>query len=146
MNSNDFCWTLRNVDETIAFGAELRKKFPRLKLLFLEGPLGAGKTSLVKGIAKELGIKEPITSPTFPLAQYYRDSHPPLVHLDLYRLNEASSANELFLQEEEEARAYDALMIVEWPERLSISVADAWRAKLNYRKKEGRTIQIFPPL
>ena len=74
-------------------------------ILLLSGPLGAGKTSLVQGLAEGLGITEPITSPTFALAQHYPQGEPQLVHLDLYRLEQPASADELFLQEEEEARA-----------------------------------------
>ena len=59
---------------------------------------------------------EPITSPTFALAQHYPQGEPKLVHLDLYRLEQPASADELFLQEEEEASATGALMAVEWPE------------------------------
>ena len=76
---------------------------------FCEGPLGAGKTSLVQGLAGALGIQEPITSPTFALAQHYPEGTPPLVHLDLYRLEQAIAADDLFLQEEEEANAMGAL-------------------------------------
>ena len=79
-------------------------------ILLLEGDLGAGKTSLVQGIALGLGIDEPITSPTFALAQHYRGQAGALVHLDLYRLEHSASADELFCQEEEEAQALGALM------------------------------------
>ena len=109
--------------------------------------MGTGKTSLVKGIAKSLGLKEPITSPTFPLAQHYPSGSPPLIHLDLYRLEDQQSANELFLQEEEEANSIGAILVVEWPERLSISLPDAWQINLSYiPKKEGRKIQLLSPL
>ena len=71
--------------------------FPQPKpILLLEGDLGAGKTSLVQGIALGLGIDEPITSPTFALAQHYRGQAGALVHLDLYRLEHSASADELF--------------------------------------------------
>ena len=72
-------------------------------ILLLEGDLGAGKTSLVQGIALALEIEEPITSPTFALAQHYQGQAAALVHLDLYRLEQSASADELFCQEEEEA-------------------------------------------
>ena len=74
-------------------------------ILLLEGDLGAGKTSLVQGIALALEIEEPITSPTFALAQHYKGQAAALVHLDLYRLEQSASADELFCQEEEEAEA-----------------------------------------
>ena len=95
-------------------------------ILLLEGDLGAGKTSLVQGIALGLGIDEPITSPTFALAQHYQGQAGALVHLDLYRLEHSASADELFCQEEEEAQALGALMAVEWPSRLSFRPEEAW--------------------
>ena len=68
---NSFCWTLDKPESTMWLGSTLTKKFPDLSILLLNGPLGAGKTTLVKGIAKSLRIQEPITSPTFPLSQHY---------------------------------------------------------------------------
>jgi tRNA threonylcarbamoyladenosine biosynthesis protein TsaE len=100
----------------------------------LEGNLGAGKTSLVQGIAAALGIEEPITSPSFALAQHYsgscRGRSTALVHLDLYRLEQPAAAEELFAQEEEEAQALGALLAVEWPGRLLVEPEGAWRVEL----------------
>ena len=100
--STDSCWIIESLDETIALGQTLIQRIPNLKLILLEGALGAGKTSLVKGMAISLGISEPITSPTFPLAQHYPSKQKPLFHLDLYRLEDQRAANELFIEEEEE--------------------------------------------
>jgi tRNA threonylcarbamoyladenosine biosynthesis protein TsaE len=105
-----------------------------MPLLLLKGDLGAGKTCLVQGLAAALGIEEPITSPTFALAQRYEgctDGRPTaLFHLDLYRLEQPGSADELLLQEQEEALASGALLAVEWPERLSRPPAGAWTVEL----------------
>ena len=145
--ANHLCWTLEKPESTISFGSTLTKKFPNLRILLLDGPLGAGKTTLVKGIAKSLGIKEPITSPTFPLSQHYPTGKPPLIHIDLYRIDEQKAANEFFLQEEEEARNLNAVMVVEWPERLSLPLADTWRGKLKYSSNnQARVFQLIPPL
>ena len=103
-------------------------------ILLLQGTLGAGKTSLVQGLAAGLGINEAITSPTFALAQHYRGQvnsrSTALVHLDLYRLEQASAADELFAQEVEEALELGALMAVEWSERLSFVPDGAWHVNL----------------
>ena len=103
-------------------------------ILLLQGDLGAGKTCLVQGIAAGLGIDEAITSPTFALAQHYGGQvagrSTALVHLDLYRLEQASAADELFAQEEEEALELGALMAVEWSERLSFVPEGAWLVQL----------------
>ena len=79
--TNNFCWTLDKPESTMSIGSTLTKKFPDLSILLLHGPLGAGKTTLVKGIAKSLRIEEPITSPTFPLSQHYPLGSPPLILL-----------------------------------------------------------------
>ena len=142
-----FRWTLDKPESTMSLGSTLTKKFPDLRILLLIGPLGAGKTTLVKGIAKSLSIQEPISSPTFPLSQHYPSGTPPLIHLDLYRIEEKSKANEFFLQEEEESKAMGALMVVEWSERLSLPMHDAWRGKLEYSSNnQSRVFQLIPPL
>ena len=137
---------LRSCEETIALGEKLNQNLTNLNLLLLEGPLGAGKTSLVKGIANSLGISEPITSPTFALSQHYPNGSRNLIHLDLYRLEDQSAADELFLQEEECANSQKGLIVVEWPERLSLSLKDAWKIKLAYTSQEGRSAQIISPI
>ncbi len=145
--SNNFCWTLDKPESTMSLGSILTKKFPDLSILLLSGPLGAGKTTLVKGIARSLRIQEPITSPTFPLSQHYLSGSPPLIHLDLYRIDEPNAANEFFLQEEEESTAMGAMMVIEWPERLSLTIEDAWRGKLKYSSdNQSRFFQLIPPL
>ena len=144
--TNNFCWTLDKPESTILLGSTLTKKFPELSILLLNGPLGAGKTTLVKGIAKSLRIKEPITSPTFALSQHYPSGSPPLIHLDLYRIEETIAANEFFLQEEEESKAIGALMVIEWSERLSLAIADAWVGNLEYStNNKARVFQLIPP-
>ena len=145
--NNNLCWTLDSPESTILVGSTLTKNFPNLSILLLNGPLGAGKTTFVKGIAKSLGIEEPITSPTFPLSQHYPSGSPPLVHIDLYRIEKPLMANEFFLQEEEESQSLGALMVVEWPERLSLTLADAWRGQMEYNPNiTGRVFQLIPPL
>jgi tRNA threonylcarbamoyladenosine biosynthesis protein TsaE len=122
----------------------------RAALLLLQGELGAGKTSLVQGLAAGLGITEPITSPTFALAQHYDNGSGPgvgsaaLVHLDLYRLEQSAAADELFAQEEEEASHQGAVLAVEWPERLSFRPEGAWQVALT-QAGDGRLARITPP-
>ena len=120
-------------------------------ILLLQGTLGAGKTCLVQGIAAGLGIEEPITSPTFALAQHYlgrvgSSNSTALVHLDLYRLEQALAADELFAQEEEEALELGALMAVEWSERLSFRPDGAWCVNLELvdpdRPEAGRRAEL----
>jgi len=144
---------LTDADATRGLGADLAGWLladpqPTVPLLLLQGELGAGKTCLVQGLGVALGIKEPITSPSFALAQHYlgqrqgRVTH--LVHLDLYRLEQPASADELFAQEEEEARSLGAVLAVEWPERLSRWPEPAWRVVLRHHGKE-RLVTVQRP-
>ena len=143
-DSTQRVWELETLETTRALGRELAQRLPKGAILLLQGPLGAGKTSLVQGLALACGICEPITSPTFALAQHYPQGQPPLVHLDLYRLEAPGSADELFLQEEEEARAMGALMAVEWPERLRLTRPEAWQLELAHQGA-GRRARLTPP-
>ena len=140
---------LLDATATQALGQELASQLPPGSILLLFGDLGAGKTCLVQGLALGLGIDEPITSPTFALAQHYQgNGGRALVHLDLYRLELAAAADELLAQEEEEALALGALMAVEWPERLSVLPPEAWQVRLELsdpaNPDAGRTAWITP--
>jgi tRNA threonylcarbamoyladenosine biosynthesis protein TsaE len=86
-------------------------------LVVLEGDLGAGKTFLVRAIARALGVPSalPVTSPTFTLVNEHR-TEPPLVHADLYRLGAADELVEIGLAER---IGRDAVVIVEWGDRFS---------------------------
>ncbi len=148
-------WRLADVRATWALGRQLAEQLltPPLTLL-LEGDLGAGKTCLVQGLAAGLGIAEPITSPTFALAQHYGGQNDcgqrtALVHLDLYRLEQAAAADELFAQEEEIALDLGALLAVEWPQRLSGPPPGAWRLQLQLLDASdpdrGRLARLWPP-
>jgi tRNA threonylcarbamoyladenosine biosynthesis protein TsaE len=134
---------------TRRYGAELAEAMGCAAVLLLQGDLGAGKTSLVQGLAAALGIGEPITSPTFALAQHYRGSRGALVHLDLYRLDQAAAADELFDQEAEEAQALGAVLAVEWPERLSQPPQPCWRVRLELldgsNPEAGRRAHLLKP-
>ena len=146
---------LADAAATHAFGRQLAARLPPGSTLLLQGDLGAGKTCLVQGLAAGLGITEPITSPTFALAQHYLlggdtgTGAGGLVHLDLYRLELAAAADELFAQEEEEAQALGALLAVEWPERLSAPPTGCWQIRLHLADPTdpdaGREIELTAP-
>jgi tRNA threonylcarbamoyladenosine biosynthesis protein TsaE len=132
---------LADAGATTALGQELARSWLAQQeeakpILLLDGNLGAGGDALHQGIAAGLGIGEPVTSPSFALAQHYQGSSPAdatataLVHLDLYRLEQPAAADELFAQEEEEALLLGALLAVEWPGRLSCRPEGAWLVTL----------------
>ena len=91
----------------------------------LSGGLGAGKTTLARGVLRGLGFTGDVGSPTFPIVQTY-DTAPPLWHVDLYRIERAEELAELGL---DDARL-DAALLIEWPERLPRLWADALRLSL----------------
>ena len=77
---------VENLKETLNLGEKLSQKLNPQSIVLLKGPIGAGKTSFVQGIARGLSISEDITSPTFALSHHYSSGKIPLIHLDLYRL------------------------------------------------------------
>jgi tRNA threonylcarbamoyladenosine biosynthesis protein TsaE len=105
---------------TLAMGERVAEMLlPAPKLFVLRGDLGAGKTTLVKGIAAALGAAEvsEVTSPTFTLVHEYAGTKVRLYHLDLYRLE--TERELLTLGLEEMAEQPDALVLVEWGEKFS---------------------------
>ncbi len=84
-----------NENETLDLGKKLGTEATPGDVIALYGDLGAGKTLLVKGIAKGLGIEEMITSPTFTILQEYEDGRMPLYHLDVYRIDDPDSMEEV---------------------------------------------------
>src|ERR1700760_28271 len=107
----------RSVGGTLALGETMTELLPAPKLVVLRGDLGAGKTTLVKGIAAALGAAsaEDVTSPTFTLVHEYKGRKVRLFHLDLYRLESEHDVEGLGLWEM--ADAPDALVIVEWGDK-----------------------------
>ena len=87
----------------------------KYKLVFLEGELGSGKTTLIKQFCKELGFKNQVTSPTFPLLNIYKNNEKNIYHADLYRLKNIDEINELGFYELVESNNW---FFVEWPELL----------------------------
>src|SRR2546430_179899 len=101
--------------ETQALGAQIGRLLRPGDLALLYGDLGAGKTTLVQGIAEGLGIGDPVTSPTFTLVHEYPTGRIPLIHVDAYRLESEREIADLGFFEWLER---DAAIVVEWAERL----------------------------
>ena len=136
---------VENLAETLNIGEKLSQKLNPQSIVLLKGPIGAGKTSFVKGIAKGLAISEDITSPTFALSHHYYSGKTPLIHLDLYRLENITSAKEVFFSEEEEALQSQAILVIEWPELIEPFIENFWKIEINYAKTFGRNYEIRDP-
>ena len=98
-------------EETMELGKRLGEKIFANSCVVLEGDLGAGKTTLTKGIALGLGIDRVIKSPTYTLIREYRKGRLPLFHMDMYRIEESGGASEVGLEEDFYA---GGVCVVEW--------------------------------
>ena len=136
---------VEDLKETLSLGEKLSQKLNQQSIVLLQGPIGAGKTSFVQGIANGLSISEDITSPTFALSHHYNSGKIPLIHLDLYRLENLSSAKEFFYHEEEEALQNKAILVIEWPELIEPLIENFWKVEISYAEQYGRNYEIRDP-
>lgn len=132
----------RSVNGTIALGELITELLRPPKLVLLRGDLGAGKTTLVKGIVSSLGAAEPdeVASPTFTLVHEYNGRGLAVYHLDLYRLQNESQLEALGISEMLERN--DALVLVEWGERFPLLVARA-DAEITIQTGENETERLL---
>ena len=113
---------LATAEDTRGFGAELAHDLRAGDLVILTGGLGAGKTTLTQGLAEGLGVRGPITSPTFVIARVHPSlvEGPALVHVDAYRLGGFAELDDLDLDADLEA----CVTIVEWGHGLAEDLSD----------------------
>jgi tRNA threonylcarbamoyladenosine biosynthesis protein TsaE len=124
-------------EETVALGERLARELPRSGVVLLIGNLGAGKTTLAKGIAAGRGAvsAEEVTSPTFTLIHEYA---PDFYHIDLYRLDEPREVATLGLDELFDC---DALVLIEWGERFP-ELMPVSRTEIRIRRNPDETRDI----
>jgi tRNA threonylcarbamoyladenosine biosynthesis protein TsaE len=122
-----------------AYGARLAARLRPGDLLVLSGPLGAGKTTLVQGIAEGLKVRGPITSPTFVIARVHPSLRegPPLVHVDAYRLGGDLEVDDLDL----DASLEESVTVVEWGEGLVEGLADD-RLEIHIDRETGEEARL----
>ncbi len=134
---------LANAEDSMAFGRQLAGLARAGDVIALSGPLGVGKTTLVRGFLAGLGHADEVPSPSFAIVQPYEALHPPAWHVDLYRLPDRSELAELGLDD-----AGDAVLLVEWPERAGDEAwPDALRLTLEFAEAGARrlTVRVPPP-
>lgn len=128
---------------TQAVGVDLASSLTPNSVILIEGDLGAGKTTLVQGIAKGLGISEAVDSPTFTLINEYTTGRIPLYHLDLYRLSpsEIEGLNiELYW---EGLEVEPGIVAIEWSERLLYRPPDYLQVILSHTPQGDRQIKLI---
>jgi tRNA threonylcarbamoyladenosine biosynthesis protein TsaE len=132
-----------SADETIAFGRTLIDLLSPPKLVLLRGDLGAGKTTLVKGIAAafDAAAEEDVTSPTFTLIHEYRGPRANLYHIDLYRVDTQRELETLGL---DDLRADNSILLIEWGEKFPrITRQREVEILLEREEEERRRIRIW---
>jgi tRNA threonylcarbamoyladenosine biosynthesis protein TsaE len=126
--------------ETESLGAELAGALRDGDVVLVRGELGTGKTTLVRGAARALGVRDPVTSPTFSIGHRYRAPQLTVTHLDLYRL--------AGLEREDPGLLSDyvgsgRIAFVEWPEDSSHELSAArWSVTLSHRGGDRRRIEV----
>jgi tRNA threonylcarbamoyladenosine biosynthesis protein TsaE len=126
--------------ETEAIGARVAARLRPGDVVVLSGEVGAGKTTLIRGACRALGIEEPVTSPTFTIGQRYGGGRMPVSHLDLYRLGSLEGEDPALL---DDYLGADGVAFVEWPavgvERLG---RPALEIRLEHAGGECRRLEI----
>ncbi|MDX6634704.1 MAG: tRNA threonylcarbamoyladenosine biosynthesis protein TsaE [Solirubrobacterales bacterium] len=128
--------------ETEALGARLAERLRPGDVVLLSGELGTGKTTLVRGACRALGVTDPVTSPTFTIGQRYGGGRMPVSHLDLYRLQTLEGEDPALL---EDYLRPEGIAFVEWPAAGSGRLdRPAFEVRLAHISEERRRVEIAP--
>lgn len=132
--------TTSSAAETEALGARVAERLSPGDVVVVSGEVGAGKTTLIRGACRALGVTGPVTSPTFTIGQRYGDGRLPISHLDLYRLEDMEGEDPALL---DDYLGGDGVAFVEWPaagaERLG---RPALEIRLRHAEGERREIEV----
>ena len=130
----------KNEAQTIAFGRRIGRRLRGLDVICLHGELGAGKTTLTKGVAAGVGFAGRVTSPTFGLAREYRGKRLSIYHIDLYRVADKETGD---IGLEEFVSDPRGVCVIEWPQAgLAYLPTDRLELALSTRRDGGRTIWL----
>ncbi|GAA4688446.1 tRNA (adenosine(37)-N6)-threonylcarbamoyltransferase complex ATPase subunit type 1 TsaE [Phytohabitans rumicis] len=142
--------SLPTVEDTEGFGRRLGGVLRAGDLVVLTGPLGAGKTALVRGIGAGLGVRGDVTSPTFVIARVHRPDpakggRVALVHADAYRLGSAVDPRAEIDDLDLDASVDDSVTVVEWGEGMVEQLSDAYLGvRIDRRDDDSRMIELVP--
>jgi tRNA threonylcarbamoyladenosine biosynthesis protein TsaE len=142
--------TLSTVSDTENFGRRLAAILRAGDLVVLSGPLGAGKTALVRGIGAGMGVRGDITSPTFVIARVHRPDpakggRVALVHADAYRLGSTIDPRAEIDDLDLDASADDSVTVVEWGEGVVEQLSDAHlQVRIDRRDDDSRVVRLEP--
>ena len=129
-----------SAEETEALGARIAERLGPGDLVLLSGDLGAGKTTLIRGACRALGVTEPVTSPTFTIGQRYGGGRLPVSHLDLYRLADLEGEDPALL---DDYLGPDGVAFVEWPDAGADRLGrPAIEVRLAHAGEERRRIEV----
>ena len=130
----------KTAEETIALGERIGALLCPGDIIAMSGTLGAGKTTITKGIARSLGVEDTITSPTFCLISEYAGSKMPLYHMDVYRLDGAEDFLNLGV---EEMLYGNGICIIEWSEKVKEELPERCISmQITPTEDGGRLIEI----
>lgn len=133
--------TTASSEQTVRYGELIGAWLQPGDVVLLHGDLGAGKTTLTKGIARALGVPDTVASPSFALVNEYALPALRLFHLDLYRLNDLADLESIGFSEL--TSAADAVAIVEWPERARALLPDHYLlVEIDYAAEGSRSLRI----
>lgn len=137
-NKGNMAVITNSAAETRVLGERLAEQLKAGDVILLEGPLGAGKSELARGVAKGLGVQETVTSPSFTILNVYESGSVPLYHFDWYRLECAEELYELGM---DEYLGGDGIALVEWPGRCPDAVPeDCLRIRIEAEGENKRRI------
>ncbi len=136
------CQSSGSAEETEAIAAELARSLYPGDVVLVEGELGAGKTTFVRGASRALGVRVPVTSPTFTIGQLY-PAPVPVAHVDLYRVGALRHEDPELLAD---YLRPDTIAFVEWPQGAELELASlariAHRVRLIHAGGDRRTVQL----
>lgn len=129
-----------SAEETEAVGARIAARLQPGDLVLLSGDLGSGKTTLIRGACRALGITDPVTSPTFTIGQRYAGGRMPVSHLDLYRLESLEDEDPALL---DDYLSPEGVAFVEWPGAGEGRLGrPALQVRMAHAGEESRRIEI----